>query len=266
MDEIRAVPRSLMLILVAFHPSEDEVARLKHCLKCLPESIGYSVVVNDYRAGEPVDQLASNADYWVANLDNLGYGRAVNQLVNRLEILPHYLGIFNTDLTWKKGTIETLLQWMNSHSDVTLAVPQIFDDGGHIQKLCKRNPTILALLSRRFWPAWFKPSWLKRYDRRYVMADHNYQEVFESPYLSGCCMLVRSDAFLKVGGFDERYFLYLEDADLTRSLSRYGRCVHLPVAAVVHRWGRGSYINLRLMFVNLISAWLYFSKWGWSFW
>ena len=79
-------------------------------------------------------------------------------------------------------------------------------------------------------------------------------------------MLIRSDAFCRSGGFDERYFLYLEDADLTRTLSRYGRCVHLPVASVIHAWGRGNYGNLRLMAVNLSSAWLYFRKWGWSLW
>ena len=79
-------------------------------------------------------------------------------------------------------------------------------------------------------------------------------------------MLARSDAFQRVGGFDERYFLYLEDADLTRSLAQQGRCVHLPVAGVVHGWGRGNYRNLRLMVVNLISAWRYFAKWGLSLW
>ena len=98
------------------------------------------------------------------------------------------------------------------------------------------------------------------------MADQNYEEVFEAPYLSGCCMLIRSEAFRRAGGFDERYFLYLEDADLTRSLARDGRCVHLPVAAVVHNWGRGNYRNLWLMAVNLASAWHYFCKWGWALW
>ena len=124
------------------------------------------------------------------------------------------------------------------------------------QKLCKRHPTLLGLCSRCL-PDRFKPAWLKRYDRWYVMADQDYEEVFEVPYLSGCCMLVRSDAFRRVGGFDERYFLYLEDADITRSLAHDGKCVHLPVAAVVHNWGRGNYQNLRLMLVNIISAWRY---------
>ena len=79
-------------------------------------------------------------------------------------------------------------------------------------------------------------------------------------------MLVCRDAYQAIGGFDERYFLYLEDADLTRSLARQGRCIHLPVAAVVHNWGRGNYRSLRLMVVNLVSAWRYFWKWGWSLW
>ena len=169
-------------------------------------------------------------------------------------------------MTWEADTFQQLLSWLQRHPDVSLAVPQILDESGVCQRLCKRHPTILGLLSRRFLPYWLKPAWLKCYDHWYVMADQDYQEVFEVPYLSGCCMLMRSDSFLCVGGFDERYFLYLEDADLSRSLARQGQCVHLPVASVVHSWGRGNYQNLRLLLVNIVSAWRYFCKWGWSLW
>lgn len=79
-------------------------------------------------------------------------------------------------------------------------------------------------------------------------------------------MLLRTEDFLKVGCFDERYFLYLEDADLTRSLAQQGRCVHLPLAAIMHGWGRGNYRSWRLMLVNMVSAWRYFRKWGLSLW
>ena len=54
------------------------------------------------------------------------------------------------------------------------------------------------------------------------MADQNYQEVFDAPYLSGCCMLISSEVFSRAGGFDERYFLYLEDADLPVALPAMG--------------------------------------------
>ena len=258
--------RQLLLLLVSYRSSQQEVERLQACLAALQPEVGYAVVVNAHQAGEPVEQLAEGADGFLLNSDNLGYGRAVNRLVAKLGQLPPFIGVLNTDLSWQPGTFERLLAWLQQHAEVNLAVPQILDEAGAIQKLCKRKPTVLGLFSRRFLPAWLKPSWLKRYDCWYVMADQNYQEVFEAPYLSGCCMLIRSEAFREVGGFDDRYFLYLEDADITRSLARDGRCVHLPVARVVHGWGRGNYQNLGLMAVNLASAVHYFRKWGWALW
>jgi GT2 family glycosyltransferase len=255
--------RQLLLLLVAYHPSQREVKQLQACLAALPPQVGYAVVVNDHHPGDPVEELAPGADGFLANPDNPGYGRAVNRLVAYLGQLPPYIGVLNTDLSWIPGTFERLLGWLHQHPEVSLAVPEILDETGSPQRLCKRNPTVLGLFSRRFLPDWLKPAWLKRYDRWYVMADQNYQEMFEAPYLSGCCMLIRSDAFRHAGGFDERYFLYLEDADLTRTLATQGRCVHLPVASVVHGWGRGNYRNLGLMAVNFASAWHYFRKWGW---
>jgi GT2 family glycosyltransferase len=258
--------RQLLLLLVAYHPSLQEVEQLRACLEDLPPQVGYAVVVNDHHPGEPVEQLAPGSDGFLANPDNPGYGRAVNRLVAHLGQLPPYIGVLNTDLTWARDTFEQLLGWLQQHPQVCLAVPQILDEAGSPQRLCKHNPTVLGLFSRRFLPDWLKPAWLKRYDRWYVMADQNYQQVFEAPYLSGCCMLIRSEAFRRAGGFDERYFLYLEDADLTRSLAREGRCVHLPVAGVMHGWGRGNYRNIGLMAVNFASAWHYFRKWGWALW
>ena len=258
--------RKLTLLFVAYHPSQLEVEQLQACLSELSSEVGYAVVVNDHNPGEPVDLLFEGADFFLCHSDNPGYGRAVNRLFLRLEQSCPYIGVLNTDLSWQAGTFDELLTWMEKNPKVSLAVPQILDHSGQLQKLCKQNPTVLALFSRRFIPEWFKPNWLKRYDRWYVMAEQNYKEVFEVPYLSGCCMLIRSEDFRRIGGFDERYFLYLEDADITRSLARDGLCVHLPVGNVVHGWGRGNYHNLRLVVVNLVSAWHYFRKWGLSLW
>lgn len=259
-------PLKLLLLLVAYHPSQEEVEQLQACLAELQQQVGYAVVVNDHTPGEPVELLAAGAVCFLTNRENPGYGRAVNRLVRAMSDCPAHLAVLNTDLTWQAGTFERLQGWLEQHPEVSLAVPQILDGLGRPQMLCKRHPTLLGLFSRRFLPDRLKPTWLKRYDRWYVMADQDLQQVFDVPYLSGCCMLLRREAFERVGGFDERYFLYLEDADLTRSLAREGRCVHLPVAAVVHGWGRGNYHNLRLMLVNLVSAWHYFCKWGWVLW
>jgi len=253
------------LVVVAYHPSEAEVARLQASLRALPEDIGYGVVVNDHRPGEPVEALAGASQVFLPNRHNPGYGRAINQAVSalaQLGSLPTYLGALNTDLTWPSGCFETLLDWLDRHNDVVLAVPQLLNPEGEVQQLCKQNPSLLGLFSRRFVPDSFKPGWLNHYDRYYVMADQDYNNIFEASYLSGCCMLMRSQAFVAVGGFDERFFLYLEDADITRNLAKYGRTIHLPLASVVHHWGRGNHRSKKLTLVNLHSAWIYFRKWG----
>ena len=98
------------------------------------------------------------------------------------------------------------------------------------------------------------------------MENKNYLEDFEACYLSGCCMIIPTNSFIKVSGFDENFFLYLEDADLTRKLSSVGRCLHYSNSYINHNWGRGNYKSLKLMIVNIVSAFYYFSKWGWKLW
>ncbi|MCP9772436.1 glycosyltransferase family 2 protein [Synechococcus sp. Tobar12-5m-g] len=253
------------LIFVAYHPGQEEVKRLQACLSALPEWIGYVVVANDHRVGEAVDQLMANSLLFLGNQDNPGYGRAVNQAVQALQerdVLPSFIGAINTDITWVPGTFARLITWLEKRPDVVLAVPRLISSSGETQHLCKHDPTVLGLFSRRFVPQFMKPRALRRYDEWYVMSEKNYATIFDVEYLSGCCMLIRSAAFLEVGGFDSDFFLYLEDADITRALRRIGRAIHLPLESVIHNWGRGNYRSWRLVFVNLHSAWIYFCKWG----
>jgi len=262
MDALFGGKPRLLLILVAFHPASDEVARLKSCLNRLKPQVGYVVVANDYTSSEPVDDLRDQAHLFIKLRDNRGYGAAVNHAVSQLKHMPDYIAALNTDLAWDDNTFGAMIDWLDCHPKVCLATPLLKDEHGETQYLCKRNPTVLALLSRRFWPDQFKPQALLRYDRWFVMLDHDYQTAFSAEYLSGCCMIMRSSVFLQCGGFDESYFLYLEDADLTRTMSQYGSCVHVPFVHVTHTWGRGSYRNFYLALVNLKSAWIYFTKWG----
>jgi hypothetical protein len=259
------LPFRAVLVLVAYHPGPREVACLKTGLDELSDQIRYIIVSNDHISGEPVEELSENALIFLANNHNPGYGRAVNQAAAELAahgIEPLYLASLNTDLSWQPGSLENLVDWLDQNPDVVLAVPEIRSPEGDIQMLCKQNPTILALLSRRFLPEKLKPLWLRRYDYWYTMNDADYSQVFESPYLSGCCMFMRYTAFLKLGGFDERFFLYLEDADMSRRMTELGRSVHLPVSTIYHHWGRGNHRSKRLTLVNLHSAWMYFRKWG----
>jgi GT2 family glycosyltransferase len=237
-----------------------EVDKLASCLKRLDERIGYAVVVNQYSLGDPIDALQGDADLFIRLPSNMGYGSAINKAARRIR--SRWIAAVNTDISWSPGCFESLAGWLSDRQDVAMAVPKIVNESGEVQMLCKKDPSILAMASRRFIPAWLKPRQLTKYDLDYICASEDYDDIFDVEYLSGCCMIINRNLFEKIGGFDERFFLYLEDADLTRALREYGRCIHLPIASVVHFWGRGNYKSKRLAFVNIMSAIRYFGKWG----
>ena len=117
--------RRLLLLFVAYHPSEEEVECLYRCLDKLPIHIGYAIVANDYREGEYLDKLIKNSDYFLANTDNLGYGAATNRLVKILSTDVDYLGILNTDIYWDEGTFDIVINWLDHHQDVVLFTPKL---------------------------------------------------------------------------------------------------------------------------------------------
>ena len=198
----------LLLLIVSYHTTSSEVLALSACLNSLPAHISYSVVVNHWSKSDPINQLEQKSQSFIRVEENLGYGRAVNKLFSSLDTLPTYIGILNTDLTWSDGTFEDIINYFESNENVSLIVPRILNRLDEVQHLCKRNPTLLSLFSRRFIPAYIKPSWLKNYDQWYVMADKDYDSIFESSYLSGCCKIIITASFISIGGFDDLYFFY----------------------------------------------------------
>jgi GT2 family glycosyltransferase len=67
----------------------------------------------------------------------------------------------------------------------------------------------------------------------------------------------------EVGGFDTRFFMYLEDFDLTRRIHRISRTIFYPDVSVIHEFNKGSYSNFTLLWRHIVSAVKYFFKWGW---
>jgi GT2 family glycosyltransferase len=74
-------------------------------------------------------------------------------------------------------------------------------------------------------------------------------------------MAVRTSVFRDMGGFDERYFLYNEDADITRMAQKYGRTVYTPNFSVVHLWDRAYMRKHRYFFIQIDSLLKYLWKW-----
>jgi hypothetical protein len=199
---------------------------------------------------------------YIFNGANIGFAAGHNIAIKKnLHCSPYHL-VLNPDVYFEQGTLEKLFEFMESHRDVGLIMPRVLYPDGSIQFLCKLLPTPFDLLTRRFLPT---AKVLTRRTELYELRFTGYDTIMDVPYLSGCFMFLRTDALRRVGVFDERFTLYLEDADLSRRIHRHYRTVYYPEVSIFHQYEKGSYKNARLLRYHLRSALRYFNKWGYIF-
>lgn len=177
----------------------------------------------------------------IRNPHNVGFGTAVNQGL-AATTAPLVL-IINPDAHLKAGAIASLEAVLADHAACAIAGPRILNPDGSVQGSARGDPDMLTgLFGRRQALGRWLP-WLPVARRNVVdplaLAAGSPSHIVD--WLSGACMLARRQALARVGGFDERYFLYWEDADLCRRLRAHGFHVrYVPGATAVHRVGHSS--------------------------
>jgi len=177
----------------------------------------------------------------IRNATNVGFGRAVNQAVasSRAPLLL----MLNPDCRLAVGATATMRAILDADPACAVVGPRILDPDGAVQGSARGDPDMLTGLFgrtgalRNLLP--FLPV-----ARRNVVVEEAVRSGASSivvDWLSGACLLVRRDAFLAAGGFDERFFMYWEDADLCRRLRGQGHSIrYVPDATAVHKVGQSS--------------------------
>lgn len=190
---------------------------------------------------------------------NLGYGRA-NNIAIRKSVKDHkYHLICNPDIVLGPHTLPRLCEVLERRTDIGLCMPRVVGQDGSVHHLCKRAPSPLDYLSGLTpFKRWHS---LRRW--RLEMRDFAYDKEMDVECLSGCFMFFRSSVLEQLGGFDEQFFLYFEDFDLSRRAKVLAHNVYLPFVHVIHGYAREHRHSLRVRFYFITSAIRYFSKWGW---
>ena len=192
---------------------------------------------------------------------NVGYAKGHNLAALRQDSTFHL--ILNPDVYLLEDAIVEALRFFAEHRDVGLIAPAVFGVDGQRHYLCKENPTVYDLFCRGLAPEWWRrlvASRMARYESRQLDYD---DAIFNVKYASGCFMLVRGPLLRALRGFHPGFFMYLEDADLTRRILEVNSTAYVPTVRVVHLWSRGTHTSLWLRLVTIHSAFVYFRKWGW---
>lgn len=207
--------------------------------------------------------IDSRIEYY-HNPSNPGFGAAHNIAMQKaIELRSVYHIVLNPDIYFEKGILEELCGFMDNNINVGHIMPKVTYPNGELQYLCKNNPTFFDLFARGFLPSFLKKIFQKRMDT-YEYKDQDYNKIiYDIPYLSGCFMFLRTSVLIKVGFFDDKIFMYLEDADLTRRFLEVSRTVYYPEARVYHHFAKLTHKKIKFKWITVQSALIYFNKWGW---
>lgn len=211
------------------------------------------------------DQLISDKRIeYIHNPSNPGFGSSHNIAIKRsFELDSNYHLILNPDIYFNKGTLESIISFMNENVSIGHLMPKVLFPDESFQYLCKRNPTFFDLFARGFLPRIFKNIISKKLDK-YEYRDHDFSHIIHNiPYLSGCFMFFRSKTLKSVGFFDENFFMYLEDADITRRFLKISQTVYFPDVIVYHHYSGLTHKQFKYKWITIKSAFIYFNKWGW---
>lgn len=183
-----------------------------------------------------------------------GHNQAIKKSVNKYHI------VMNLDATPKqKNVISNMKNYMDENLDVDLLSPLVLFPNGMIQHLTRSEPTVFDLAIRFLGPNWFRR---RQENFMHLQDGYDHEQVINNA--TGSFMFLRLSTLKNLGGFDERYFLYMEDTDLTKSINAQGKAIFSPKFEVIHEWQRSNH-SLGGAKLMIISMYRYFNKWGWRF-
>ena len=224
----------LAVVVVSFEARETLLAGLDALRAHASFPLELVVVDNASTDGSADAVRARHAEALViANAENLGFARACNQGW-RASRAAHVL-FLNPDAEVTPGAVETLVALLEARPAVGAAGPRTLGSDGTIQVSTGPDLTPLAELRQRG----LVRGVARRDARALARAEALHAREHEPAWVSGSCLVARRAALEAVGGFDERFFLYEEDADLCRRLRETGwGVVFTPEAEVKHHLGR----------------------------
>tara|TARA_B100001250_G_scaffold376787_1_gene365319 strand:+ start:400 stop:1071 length:672 start_codon:yes stop_codon:yes gene_type:complete len=194
---------------------------------------------------------------------NIGYGSAHNLTLHKLDSDFHLM--LNPDVILENETLLNAINMMTQDHDVKLVSPHAIDQEGAKQYLCKHYPSVLTLLMRGIFPVFLKKLFVNRL-ADYEMRGLTEAEISDNIKLaSGCFMFVDTRALQTIGGFDESFFLYFEDFDLSLRMGRLGKLLYAPNVRITHSGGFAARKGFWHVKVFITSGYRFFNKHGWLF-
>ncbi len=234
-----------------------------HTLRCIEAlhgtgHAGFEILVAD-NGREESPELPGTVRL-IRNPENVGFARACNQGIAASG--GDCVVLVNPDTLVERDFFEVLEEFLEDNPEVGIVGPRVVDGYGNLQLSARREINLISGLLGR-------TSFLTRLFPQSAAVKSLFPAAGELPgpaevdWVSGACMAVRREVLVEIGGLDERFFMYFEDADLCRRSREVGWPVYyLPQLEVLHLTGASSRSKPRAIWMLHKSAFLYHRKHG----
>lgn len=242
--------------------------KLKKCVESLNKNspgCSYSIIILDNNSTDSSRKYLKKINRpeigVILNNKNIGYGKACNKIATMTD--SEYLLFLNADVMVEDNSIGRMLEFIQKNPDVGLVSGKLLNNDGTVQYSCRKFPSIIRALTgresiiRKIFPN-------NPLTREYFMADENYNSIMYPEWVRGAVMMVNRRVFESVGGFDERFFLYLEDTDLCYRIRSAGyRIAYYPHSIFYHDLGSSTEKKKLLSrLIHNTSMFLYIKKYS----
>lgn len=258
-------------IIINHHRTMETLLKCLTALEKEIKTLEYEIIVTDSEAEEGTAGLLA-AKYpeviYIAHEKNAGFSKIVNPAIEKAR--GDYFFIINADIILKnEKSLVDMIGYLENHKDAGVVGPKLLNIDGSIQQSHFREYTPLTILARR--TLFGKTSLGKKYLDQFAYKDKKISGPLEVEWLMGSALLLERKRLEKIGGkFDERFFMYFEDADLCRRFREAGfKVIYYPLAEMTHYHGKASVggkgifdiFGNRLTRVHIASYLKYLWKW-----
>ncbi|MDQ8004314.1 MAG: glycosyltransferase family 2 protein [Pedobacter sp.] len=224
---------------------------------------GLLFLIDNSPTNELEDVFKDDKVVYIHNPSNPGFGAAHNIAIRKaIEDGAKYHFIINPDIKIQEDVFTPMIDFMEANPEIGMIMPKILNEDGSVQNLPKLLPHPFWIFRRKLKKIDpFGTEFINKYELRSVPKN----QIYNVPILSGCFTLLKVDAIKEVGMYDEKFFMYFEDFDLSRRIHQKYKTVYFSKVSVVHLYEGGANKSWKLFKIFIDSMITYFNKWGWFF-
>lgn len=231
--------KKVAVVTVNFNTQKDTINLLCSLERIEKQNIQLQIIVVDNASST---QFKLHPNEYKNNITilrsrrNMGFAGGYNLGIKEALLQNYdYILILNNDTKVYSDMLKNLLKVLDSDPLIGVVIPKIYFAKGREFHKTRYKPSELGKV---IWYAGGDTDWenIKSIHRGVDEVDHGqYDEIESVEFATGCCMLFKREVLEKVGLFDEKYFLYYEDADISERIKKSGyKIYYLPTACLIH--------------------------------